>query len=35
VDTAIGDFMTELWMRQDLYEAIKEYKQRAERLGTF
>jgi len=27
--------MTELWMRKDLYEAIKEYKKRAERLGTF
>ena len=29
------DFMTAIWMRADFYEAIKQYKERAERLGAF
>ena len=30
-----GEFMTDLWMREDLYNVVKEYKKIADETGTF
>jgi hypothetical protein len=30
-----GEFMTDLWMREDFYNTVKEYKKLADSNGSF
>jgi|TARA_B110001450_G_C17539734_1_gene448118 Zn-dependent oligopeptidase len=30
-----GEYMTDLWMREDFYNCVKEYKKNADKDGSF